>query len=147
MVHSIGSEVSHFQLAQNLRAAVAAQIEELLVILLTLLAHFRNVHGAAEDIGAGKDIVPKHLPHFRIRRIAELRTGLYGAFIPAADNGAEAGGVAGATDVFEQKCVVELAHQRCGEIDSRTDAHAEQARAQCMSRCGALREIEWKCKG
>ena len=55
---------------------------------------------------------------------------------------AEAGDMVGVADIFQEEGEIKAVQLRLRQADSFSEAHAEQACAEGVSRCSVLREIQ-----
>ena len=117
-----------------LGAAVAAQADHLLIILVLRQADMENSGHLGRRPGARKHILPKQFQRRKIRLMGlgpvfESDPGLHGAVV-STDDLAQAACIAAAADVFEQERKVEAAGLVGRKLCLRGDAHAQQTAAQ-----------------
>jgi hypothetical protein len=142
----LGGLLAEADFADDAGAAVATELDHLFIV--AVLGE-RDLEDAADLVGgtvAGNDAVPEQADGGEAGAVGlgpvfELDAGFDGAVVAAADDLAHAGGVAAATDVFEEQGGIEI-----GEVGA-ADAHAEQAAAQGVAGDGAFGEIERKRQG
>ena len=128
-------------LARDLGAALATRLYQLADDLAAVLENVDQCAEALGETGLQAGVREHKAQCLRKAAVDFLEVALEGEIVGEIQL-ADARGVAGATEVLEQQCVVEFGHLRFAEPDFAADVDADPAAAHAVARRLALGHVE-----
>jgi hypothetical protein len=139
--------LTHPDLAHNAGAAVASELNHLLVVAMLRERDAENAANFADRAAMWHNIFPQETQGGKagtmgLGPVFKFYARLDRAIVAAADDLAHACGIAAAANVFEQKCVIEVSERGIGKAEFRSQTHAKQATPKRMAGNRSFGEIE-----
>ncbi len=145
--HGFCRYVSEAEFAQDIGAAIAAELDDFLVVAVLGEADAHDAGNAVERTRFRKDGAPQQSQRRSFRAagtgpVLQLDAGFDLALVAAADDLAQTGGIAAAAHVFQKQGIVEAGRAILRKTKLPGQAHAENATAQSVTRHSTLGEVK-----